>query len=207
MGHLMRWRLLVKGGPYDGTPGLYWHGDEEHPPPKRIHVGMCKGDGLCHASQEQCRRIGRGRAHPSYWTEEEERPTETVEYPRKDLRDAKRDDDPVAVYAIGNTPVEPAAEEDELTVDDILSTPMHPEVEERDRELVPAGFVPLVFDEYAIEVDGWRLEGVELYRFECGFGPPVHPNCGHVLLPATYRPPARLGPLARFVAWLHRLLH
>jgi hypothetical protein len=95
---VIRYRLEVVGGPYDGTPGLYWHSEDDEPP-EGILMGVCPGDGQC--GTEQCVRIG--RQHPSFWvTMEDYRPPNAMPYVRQDFyRESGTRDRGQAIYAVG----------------------------------------------------------------------------------------------------------
>lgn len=66
------YELKLVGGPYDGTRGLTWRQGIGFPLPEFVLVGVCPGDGLCTASERECRQLGHGKPHTAYWVEDEE---------------------------------------------------------------------------------------------------------------------------------------
>lgn len=91
----------VVGGPFDGAPHLAWIGDDEHPPPETIIVGVC-GVGA-HCGTSKCRR---GSPHVSWWEvgDPETPATQAARYKRQDVSLLRGDDGDLsgrAVYAIG----------------------------------------------------------------------------------------------------------
>lgn len=95
------YRFEVVGGPFDGAPHLAWVGDDEHPPPETIIVGVC-GVGV-HCGTSKCRRAA---PHVSWWEvgDPETPATQTARYRRQEvalLRDYDGELSGRAVYAIG----------------------------------------------------------------------------------------------------------
>lgn len=138
----LEYALEVVGGKHDGIRGMYWTDDGEHPPPDRIVIGTCTGDGECdNGTRAACRqhamlmRRQNGEAlepskvrHPAYWELAEGfMPSDGEKYRLTHVRVAEQGEqaDKVAVYVIAGVgrkvPSEHAARERPLTVADILA--------------------------------------------------------------------------------------
>lgn len=151
------YQVELKGGPYDGTPGLVWQDDGGHPPPESVLVGTCPGDGTCQAGlRAHCYRVSRGQPHVCYWTEDEAiKPVELVEYPRTKLEEPRtKEGDWTAVYALGPREPTPQALPDALYV---------PTEWVEERELVKA-----------------------IVRIARGFGRAAMPRCRCALVPVEH---------------------
>lgn len=101
---LIEYRIVIVGGPFDGTFGMKWHDDGEHPLPDLILLGTCPGNALCNSMDRRCSR----KAHTYYWTPEEKRrpvrvfPYELSESYIEPEEPARRDHYVgQAIYAIG----------------------------------------------------------------------------------------------------------
>lgn len=72
------YRIEIVGGKHDGVVGMYWNDDGSAPPPERIVVGTCPGNGecaggytgWCHEAAVLTGSSSR-RPHPSFWTPDE----------------------------------------------------------------------------------------------------------------------------------------
>lgn len=132
--------LRIVGGRFDGIAGMYWSDDGEHPPPDRIVVGTCTGDGECSTgTRAACRQYallmrranGEQRApsklrHPAYWSVDEDfRPVDAERYRLTHVTgDGDKSQVWEAVYVLaGVSRRDPASvsEESPLTVADILA--------------------------------------------------------------------------------------
>jgi hypothetical protein len=94
------YRLDIVGGEFDGSPGLAWLDDGEHPLPDAIYVGVCGRGRDCGASA-----CSPAKAHVSYWTAEElGRPPAVLSYAKQEEfveREASGELRGRGVYAVG----------------------------------------------------------------------------------------------------------
>lgn len=117
---LIEYRMEIVGGPFDGTRGMRWYDDGEHPVPEAILVGVCPGDGLCAAREESCRR--QGKAHVYFWlTSEQKHPVKVRKYELSDSFLDPEEESPRAqhyigraIYVIGGLALPQARNESEL---------------------------------------------------------------------------------------------
>lgn len=99
---MLLYRFDIVGGPYDGTEGLCWRDDGEHPPPDRILVGTCARGVTC-----GLKACSPARVHTAYWTaDERDRPARTIEYRKQEefVERGEEGDDALrgrVVYAVG----------------------------------------------------------------------------------------------------------
>lgn len=117
MTDLIDYRMEIVGGPFDGAQGLRWRDDGEHPPPGRVLLGVCPGNGSCNSfASIDCAE--KRRPHTYFWlVDEREHPTRVTLY---ELQDSFIEPEEMenlrvvpgrAIYAIGGLLLPP---EDEL---------------------------------------------------------------------------------------------
>lgn len=99
------YRLEVVGGPYDAVPGFHWADGGGNPPPERIWIGRCDGDGACRV--EGCLRFA--RPHVAFWAADEDLPVGAIEYERESIEVGDEPDDDrwrsgTALYVMGGLP-------------------------------------------------------------------------------------------------------
>lgn len=84
MADLIDYRMEIVGGPYDGTPGMRWRDDGEHPPPEIVLLGICRGDGACNSfAARDCAQ--QKKKHPYFWLPDEpNRPPRVTVYELQD---------------------------------------------------------------------------------------------------------------------------
>lgn len=84
MSDLIDYRMQIVGGPFDGLGGLRWRDDGGHPPPARVLLGVCPGDGSCNSfAALNCAE--KRKRHPYFWLPEEAaRPPRTTLYELQD---------------------------------------------------------------------------------------------------------------------------
>lgn len=95
MGDVIRFAVKRIGGPFDGAKGLVWLDDgEERALPEQLHVGYCRGDGVCGIAW--CSPNHQGGAHLAAWDAER-----VLTAPVADAAQYVRVDSVVVSYGVG----------------------------------------------------------------------------------------------------------
>lgn len=194
--------IEVVGGKHDGVRGMYWTDDGQHPPPDRIVVGTCRGEGECNAgNREWCRQAGAAvrkhngggvspseQRHPAFWTlDEGYAPPDGLKYRLTHIRPEEEGKRDAAVYVIaGVSRTDPNAVEEALTVEKILAAKPRwvPE------PVTAAGRLSLL--ERLRIAQGFGL------RLTSGVRPPEHPMCrGSYHVPDVAWPELPMGEVER----------
>lgn len=95
---MIEYRMEIVGGPFDGTAGMRWRDDGDHPPPELILLGVCPGDGSCNSGARRMCAQKRKR-HPYFWLPDEgSMPTKVVVYELSESFVEPHADEPMALY-------------------------------------------------------------------------------------------------------------